>query len=87
MAAKEVAMTDPTTNKPLRVSGDGGAIPYLMVPLKQLEEVRRLLDGRGIGYWVEETAISLGGRPAVAFINFQSGAEGKKAQEVLDGAA
>ena len=47
-------MTDTSTKKPLRVSTDSTAGPYIMLPFSQLDEVRQLLDSRGIGYWVEE---------------------------------
>ncbi len=80
-------MTDKTTNKYLRVSGDGTAGPYLMVPVVQLDEVRSLLDRHHIRYWVDENAISLNGQPAVAVINFGRTTEGKQIQAILDSVA
>jgi hypothetical protein len=77
-------MTDTTTNKRILVSGGGSTGPYLMVPLKQLEEVRRLLDEHRIGSWVDENAISLDGQPAVAFVNFGRGTAGQTVQAILD---
>jgi hypothetical protein len=77
-------MTDKTTNNLLRIFGNGSAAAYLMVPLIQLVEVRRLLEDHGIGFWVDEKAISLNGQPAVAFVNFVSGTERQKIQEILD---
>ena len=77
-------MTDKTKNKPLRVSGDGNAGPYLMVPLGQLDEVRGLLDSHRIRYWVDENAISLDGQPAIAFVNFGRSTEGINVQIILD---
>ena len=77
-------MTDTTTKKRLHVSADGTAGPYLMAPVVQLKDVRRLLDSNGVRYWVDENAISLDGQPAVAIINFGRGAEGKKIQAILD---
>ncbi len=77
-------MTDTTTKKRLHVSADGTAGPYLMVPVVQLADVRRLLDSNGVRYWIDENAISLDGQPAVAVINFGRGAEGKKIQAILD---
>lgn len=77
-------MTDTITKKRFRVSGDGTAGPYLMVPLLQLKEVQRLLDSHQISYWVDENAISLDGQPAVAFINFGRAVEGKRIQAILD---
>jgi hypothetical protein len=78
------AMTDVTTKKPLYVSTDGTSGPYVMVPVSQLDEVRRLFDSRGIGYWVEEEAISLDGTPEVAVINLGRGADAAAVQTVLD---
>ena len=77
-------MTDTTTKKRFRVSGDGMAGPYLMVPVLQLKEVQRLLDDHQFRYWVDENAISLDGQPAVAVINFGRSTEGKKVQAILD---
>ncbi len=78
-------MIDVTTKRPLHVSTDGTAGPYIMVPLIQLEEVRRLLDDRGIRYYVEENAISLSGTPMVAVIDLGRGADADKIQDLLDG--
>jgi len=79
-------MNDSTTEQPLRVSTDGTAGPYIMVPVRQLDEVRRLLDGRGIRHWVEENAISLNGAPEVTVINLGRGADAGAIQRVLDSA-
>lgn len=77
-------MTDSTTNKRLGVSTDGTTGPYIMVPVSQLEDVRRLLDNRRIGYWLEEEAISLDGSPEVAVINLGRGADAAAVQAILD---
>lgn len=77
-------MTDAITQKPLRVSTEGTAGPYLMVPVSQLDEVRRLLDSRHIRYWVEENAISLDGAPETAVINFGREGDAAAVQAVLD---
>ncbi len=76
-------MTEATTKKPLRVSTDGTAGPYLMVPVSQLDEVRRLLDSRRIGYWVEENAISLNGTPEIAVIDLGRGGDATAVQALL----
>ncbi len=70
--------------KSLYVSTDGTAGPYIMVPVSQLDVVRRLLDSRRIGYWVEENAISLDGAPEVAVINLGRGGDAAAVQAVLD---
>jgi len=77
-------MTDAATQKTLRVSTDGTAGPYIMVPVSQLDEVRRLLDSRHIGHWVEENAISLDGAPEIAVINLGRGGDAAAVQAVLD---
>ena len=79
-------MIDATTQKPLHVSTDGTAGPYIMVPLSQLDEVKQLLDARHVRYWVEENAISMDGAPYIVVINL--GREGNAAfvQSVLDDA-
>ena len=77
-------MTDTTTKKPLRVSTDGTAGPYIMVPFAQLDDLRRLLDGRHIRYWVEENVISLDGGPEIAVVNLGRGGDAAAVQAVLD---
>lgn len=79
-------MIDAATKKPLRVSTDGTAGPYIMVPVSQLDEVRRVLGDRGVRYWVEENAISLNGAPEVAVVNLGRGGDAAAAQALLDGA-
>jgi hypothetical protein len=80
-------MTDIATNRPLRVSTDGTAGPYLMVPLSQLAEIRRLLDQNQIGYWVDEHAISWNEEPYIACINLGRDGDAAKVQSILDQAA
>jgi hypothetical protein len=79
-------MTDTTTQRQLRVSTDGTAGPYLMLPLAQVDEVKTLLDQHRIRYWVEENAISINDGPYICVINF--GREGNAAavQAILDAA-
>lgn len=80
-------MTDATTHQRLRVSTDGTAGPYIMVPLSQLDSVRALLQGNGIRFRVDENAISLDGAPYVAVVNLGRGADAAAVQAVLDAAA
>jgi hypothetical protein len=79
-------MTDATTHQPLRVSTDGAAGPYIMVPLSQLDEVKRLLDGRRVRYWVEENAVSWNGSPYVAVIDLGREGDAAAVQSILDSA-
>ncbi len=77
-------MTDVTTHQRLRVSTDGTAGPYIMVPVSQLEEVKALLSRNRIHYWVDENAISLDGKPEIAVINLGRGANASAVQNILD---
>jgi hypothetical protein len=77
-------MTDITTKKPLHVSTDGTAGPYILVPVSQLEDVRRLPDSRSIRHWVEEDVISLDGTPEVAVVNLGRGGDPAAVQTILD---
>lgn len=78
-------MTNSTTQTPLRVSTDGTAGPYIMVPVSRLDEVRQSLDNRRIGYWVDENVISLNGAPEVAVVNLGRGGQASVVQTILDG--
>lgn len=78
-------MIDTTTDKPLHVSTDGDAGPYIMVPVAQLETVKALLNANKVRHWVDEEAISLDGKPEVAVINLGHGSEPRRVQNLLDG--
>ena len=77
-------MTVATNPKPLRVSTEGTAGPYIMLPWTQVAEVRQLLDSRHIRYWVEENVISLNGSPEIAVINLGRGGDAVTVQAILD---
>lgn len=77
-------MNDVTTQQPLRISTDGTVGPYVMVPVSQLDEVKRLLDSARIRYSVDENAISLDGSPEIAVINLGRHADARAVQNVLD---
>jgi hypothetical protein len=77
-------MIDTTTRKPLYVSTDGDAGPYIMLPLAQLERVRALLNANKVSYWVDEEAISLDGNPEVAVINLGRRSNPAAIQRLLD---
>lgn len=78
-------MIDATTRRQLRVSTDGTAGPYIMVPVSQLEEVKTALSSNRIRHWVDENAISLNGTPEIAVINLGRGADAAAVQNILDG--
>jgi len=77
-------MIDAITERPLSVSTDGNSGPYIMVPVSQLEELRLLLDGNGVPYWVDQEAISLDGRPEVTVVNLGSDTDPNAIQKLLD---
>lgn len=79
-------MIDISTNNPLRVSTDGDAGPYIMVPVEQIDHVRRLLDANNVPYWVDEVAISLDGKPEITVVNLGGGADADAVQAMLDNA-
>ena len=77
-------MINTTTDMPLNVSTDGGAGPYIMVPVGQLDKVRAILDSNKIPYWVDEEAISLDGKPEIAVINLGQRNDPAMVQQLLD---
>jgi hypothetical protein len=50
----------------------------------QVNDVRRVLDQSEIRYWVDETAISLDGKPAMSVVNFGKSASPDTVQALLD---
>lgn len=77
-------MVDVIKKKPLQVSTDGTAGPYLMLPLDDVGRVKGLLDSHGIGHSVEEDAISLDGSPYIAVIDFGLEADADRIQSIFD---
>ncbi len=77
-------MIDEMTQNQLRVSTDGIAGPYLMVPMRQLRRIRELLDCHAVRYWVDSHAISLDGKPAIVVINFGRAGDASQIQTLLD---
>jgi hypothetical protein len=77
-------MIDEMTKDRLRISADGIAGPYLMVPLAQLPGVRQRLDRGSIRYWVDGHAISLDGKPALVVVNFGRAGDATRIQSLLD---
>jgi hypothetical protein len=79
-------MLDIETNLPLKVSTDGDAGPYLLVPLEQLDDVREALGRRQISFTLGEDAIELDDSPVIAIIDFGWNADPARIQEALDAA-
>jgi hypothetical protein len=55
-----------------------------MVPVKQLDQVRTLLDANQIPYWVAEQAISIDGKPEITFIHCHRATNPDRVQQLLD---
>jgi hypothetical protein len=77
-------MLDEMTEDSLRVSTDGIAGPYLMLPVTQLDAVLEALNRNKVRYWVDADAISLDNEPAIAVINFGRSGEAVRIQAILD---
>ncbi len=77
-------MIDKSTDRPLCVSKEGDAGPYILVPVAQLESVRAILNANHIPYWVDDEAISLDGKPEVAVINLGHGSDPGRVQDLLN---
>ena len=77
-------MIDTTTRSRLTVSTDGGAGPYILVPVAQLELVRALLDSNQVSYWLDDEVISLDGKPEIAVVNLGNRSDPTKVQQLLD---
>jgi hypothetical protein len=77
-------MIDEMTKDGLRVSTDGIAGPFLMVPVTQLDAVLAVLNRHKVRYWVDADAISLDNEPAITVINFGRAGEAVRIQAILD---
>ena len=77
-------MTDAMTEKRLSVSNIGAAVPYIEASVGQLGDLRELLDGRGVRYYVQEDVISFDGGPEIAIVVLGRGADGSAVQAILD---
>ncbi len=78
-------MINRTTKKPIHVSTESAARPYIALPESQLAEVQRLLNSHGIRYQVDEEVISFNGEPEEAIIDLGRGADAAAVQAILDG--
>lgn len=77
-------MLDVAKKPTLKVSTDGTAGPYLVLPLEDVGRVKDLLDLHGISHTVEEDAISLDGSPYIAVIDFGLEADTDRIQSIFD---
>jgi len=77
-------MIDSLTKKPIQVSDDDDAWPYIVVQLDQLDRVQKLLDSAGLHYDVDEKAISINDGPYATFVTFRPSADVPAIQKLLD---
>ncbi len=77
-------MTDAISHAPLKLSTDGTAGPYIVLPVIQLSDVCQLFDRNAIRYWVDENAISLDGVPETVVVNLGRGADVDAIQAILN---
>jgi hypothetical protein len=80
-------MIDIATQKPLTVDTDGGAGPYIMVSVRQLEALQQLLNSANVPHYVEEHVISLDGGPEIGVVDLGRKADPQAVQTLLDSAA
>jgi len=83
----KTVMRSSLVDAPLVVSTDGTAGPYITVTTDQLEPVVKALRVRDIVVEVDDDAVMLNGRPALAVIDLSHGADVDKVQGILDGLA
>jgi hypothetical protein len=77
-------MIDTTTQERLCVSTDGGASPYIVIPVLQLDKALALLDEHKVEYWLDDEVLSVDGKPEVAFVNLGQGSDLGQVQRLLD---
>jgi hypothetical protein len=79
-------MIDIETHERLLVNTEGDAGPYLMVPLDQLPDVRRVLEQKRIPHTIVEDAIGIDDMPVIAIVDFGRTADPVTIQAALDAA-
>lgn len=72
-------MKDIATGSTLRVRISGFKVPYLIVDVRQVEQVKAFLQSKGYVYELIRNAVTLDGRETDVVFNF-----GKLSQERLD---
>jgi len=63
---------------------DGTSGPYVIVPVGQLDQVRKILQDNDIPHWADHNAISIDGRSAVIAVNLGRGIDPRRTQALLD---
>ena len=79
-------MQDTTNGNSIYVSTDGDSVPYIMLPLSQLDAVKALLQHNAVDFWVDENAVAIDGEPYIVVINLSKSADVATVQAILDDA-
>ena len=77
-------MIDTSKERRLIVSDDGVGGPYIMLPVDELDEVRKRLDRNEINYWVDSMSIRIGNRPYMTVINLGLTGDAARVPAILD---
>lgn len=77
-------MIDKATGKPMQVLKSKRGAPYLMIPLEQVEDVKKALDRGQFRYWVDEISVSIEGMLPVTFVSFGKPTDPNVVQAALD---
>ena len=77
-------MTNSITKKRIVVSTPGDSGSYVIVPLEQIEGVKKTFDKNEVKYWCDPDAISSNGRPYVMIVNLRIGQDPIQVQSLLD---
>jgi hypothetical protein len=77
-------MVDSFTKKPIRVIDDGAGDPYIIWRVDQLVAVKRILDGAGCRYDIDDEQLSINGQPFVTIVSLEPGADVAAIQKLLD---
>ena len=80
----EQFMMNSTVGKSLRVSPGASGRAYMMTPESRIAELRGLFDRHGIGYKVDDLAISFNDEPATVLIFFPQGVDIPAVQSIVD---
>jgi hypothetical protein len=79
-------MIDIHTGKPIRVSTESPAGPYIRFSADQIDSVRQLLQANDIPHWVEHLIISVDDKPFIGVINLGRKVDPEHVQAILDAA-
>jgi hypothetical protein len=77
-------MIDSITKEPIQVRRYPEAWPYIRLPLDQLEQVKKILDGAGYRYHVPKYALSVNGEPYTVVVSLEHRADVAALQKLLD---